>query len=180
MTCFQRAYLGPRLAIMKGMILVITPSDRIKECAQSLRSATNHSVDFARSLQEGTSKLRGCEYDAVILDQFLMETEPDESNQLLQHFGTATPVYVNFAISGIERVVRETRMSLARRQREEQIARQSAERAVWNELREDVTGLLLSCDLALAVPGLPGPAAEKLRSMHDLAWHIRERLAATS
>jgi hypothetical protein len=164
---------------MKGMILLITPSNRIKECAQSLQSATNHSVDLAPSLPAASNKLREREYDAVILDQFLMEAEPDESDQLLQHVGTATPVYVNFAISGVERVVRETRTSLARRRGEEQVARQSAQRAVWNELREDVTGLLLSCDLALAVPGVPGAAADKLRSMHELACHIRERLADT-
>jgi hypothetical protein len=87
---------------------------------------------FRRScpgLPVASNKLREREYDAVILDQFLMKAEPEESDQLLQHLGTATPVYVNFAISGVERVVRETRTSLARRQREEQVARKSAERA---------------------------------------------------
>lgn len=161
---------------MKGMILLITPSARIKECAQTLESATNHPVHTATSLQEAGSRLREQEYVAVVIDQFLLEAEPDESEQILQHIETAVPVYLNFAISGIPRVVRETRTALARRQREEQVARQSAERAVWNELKEDVTAMLLACDLALAVPDVPVPAAEKLRSVHDLAFHIRERL----
>lgn len=163
--------------IMRGMILLITPSARIKECAQSLESATNRPVHIATSLQEAGSRLREQEYAAVIIDQFLMEAEPDESGQILQHIETAVPVYLNFAITGIPRVVRETRTALARRQREEHIARQSAERAVWSELREDVTAMLLACDLALAVPDVPVSAAEKLRSVHDLAFHIRERLA---
>lgn len=162
---------------MKGMILLITPSARIKDCAQTLESATNHPVHTATSLQEAGSRLREQEYVAVVIDQFLLEAEPDESEQILQHIETAVPVYLNFAISGIPRVVRETRTALARRQREEQVARQSAERAVWNELKEDVTAMLLACDLALAVPDVPVPAAEKLRSVHDLAFHIRERLA---
>lgn len=161
---------------MKGMILLITPSARIKDCAQTLESATNHPVHTATSLQEAGSRLRAQEYVAVVIDQFLLEAEPDESEQILQHIETAVPVYLNFAISGIPRVVRETRTALARRQREEQVARQSAERAVWNELKEDVTAMLLACDLALAVPDVPVPAAEKLRSVHDLAFHIRERL----
>jgi len=161
---------------MRGMILLITPSARIKECAQSLESATSHTVHTATTLQEAGSRLREQEYAAVIVDQFLVEAEADESERIVQHFGTATPVYVNFAISGIQRVVREARAALARRQREDQVARQSAERAVWNELREDVTALLLSCDLALAVPGVPGPVAEKLRSVHERACHIRGRL----
>lgn len=160
------------------MILLVTPSARIKECAQSLESATSHPVHTATSLQEAGSRLREQEYAAVILDQFLVEAEPEEGEQIIQHFATATPVYTNFAISGIPRVVRDTRTALARRRREEQAARQSAERAVWNELREDVTALLLSCDLALAVPGVPEPAAEKLRSVHELACHIRGRIGS--
>jgi hypothetical protein len=36
-------------------------------------------------------------------------------DQLLQHLGGATPVSVNFAISGIDRVVRDTKTALARR-----------------------------------------------------------------
>lgn len=164
---------------MKDMILLITPSARIQECAHSLQSGTRRAVDIAATLQEAGSRLREREYAAVIVDQFLVEAEPDESDQMLQHLGSAIPVYVNFAISGIDRVVRDTKTALARRQREELVARQSAERAIWSELREDVTAMLLSCDLALAVPNVPTPAVDKLRSVHDLACHIRTRLAAS-
>jgi hypothetical protein len=83
---------------------------------------------------------------------------------------------VNFAISGIDRVVREAKTALARRTREESVARRSAERTIWSELREDITAMLLSCDLALAVPGVPISAMEKLRSVHDLACHLRTKL----
>lgn len=164
---------------MEDMILLITSSSRIKECAETIKTATGHAVDLAPTLQQAGSRLRALEYVAVIVDQLLIDGDPDESDQMLQHSGAAALICVNFAISGIERVVRETRMVLARRQREEQVARQSAEQAVWSELREDVTAMLLSCDLALAVPGLPTPVEEKIRSVHDLACHIRARLAGT-
>ena len=164
---------------MKGMILLITPSVRSQECAQAIQAATGRPTHAASTLQEAGSKLREQEYLAVIIDQFLLEAEPDDSDQMLQHLGTAIPVYVNFAISGVERVVREIRTALSRRQREEQVARRSAEQAMWSELKESVTALLLSCDLALSVPGVPTPAADKLRVMHDLACQIRERLGAS-
>lgn len=90
----------------------------------------------------------------------------------------AVPVYANCAISGVERVVREVRSALSRCQREEQVARRSAETAMWSELKESVTAMLLSCDLALATPGVPAPAAEKLRAVHELACQIRDRLTA--
>ena len=110
----------------------------------------------------------------------MLEAEPDDSDQMLQHLGAAIPVYVNFAICGIERVVREIRTALRRRQREEQVARQSAQQAMWSELKESVTALLLSCDLALAVPNVPAPAADRLRLMHNLACQILERRGATA
>jgi hypothetical protein len=137
----------------------------------------SHSYDLHST--EAASKLRETEYSAVIIDQFLLEAEPDDSGQMLQHLGTAIPVCINFAISGIERGVREIRAVLSRRQREEQVARRSAEQTMWSELKESVTALLLSCDLALAVPGVPPPAADKLRAMHDLACQIRRRLGAS-
>jgi hypothetical protein len=165
---------------MKGMILLITPSVRSQECAQAVQAVTGVTTHVAASLPEAASKLRGEEYSAVIIDQFLLEAEPDDSDQMLQHLGAAIPVYVNFAISGIERVVREIRTALSRRQREEQIARRSAQQVMWSELKESVTALLLSCDLALAMPGVPAPAADKLRLMHELACQIRERLGATA
>jgi len=44
----------------------------------------------------------------------------------LEHLGTSILVPVNLAISGMERLVREVRAALQRRQREEVRARQAA------------------------------------------------------
>lgn len=161
------------------MILLITPSSRGQECAQALFTTTNHPTDVASTLHAAVSKLRHQEYAAVVIDQFVLEVEPDEGEQMLQHLGTAFPVYVNCAISGVERIVREVQSALRRRQREEQIARSSASQAVWNELKESVTAMLLSCDLALTSKGIPDYAAERIRVIHDLATQMRTRLATS-
>jgi len=174
---FSVGRLWRKTCIVKAMILLITPSARSQECAQAVHAATGHPTQVAATLQEAGSCLRSQEYAAVIVDQFLLEAEPDEGDRVLQHLGTAVPVHVNCAISGIERVVREVRAALICRQREEQVARRAAEQALWCELKESVTAMLLSCDLALAVPGVPQPAAEKLRSVHELACQIRTHLA---
>ncbi len=158
------------------MILLITPSARNEECAQALRTATGHPTQVTATLQAAVSNLRSQEYSAVVVDQFLLEAEPDEGDQMLQHLGGAVPIYVNCAVSGVERVVREVRSALSRRQREEQVARWSAEQAMWSELKESVTAMLLSCELALAAPGVPAAAAEKMRAIHEIAKGIRERL----
>ena len=77
---------------------------------------------------------------------------------VLQHVGTAIPVYVNFAICGMERVVRELRAALHRRKREVLLARQGAEQGLRNELKDTITAILLSCELALQTPNLQATA----------------------
>jgi hypothetical protein len=158
------------------MILLITPSSRIAECVQALKTTLGQPVESATTLSAATVLLRAHEYAAVVIDQLLLDADADGSEQVLQHLAEAVPVYVNCAICGVDRVVRDVKSALSRRQREGRILRQSAERAVWNELRETITAMLLSCDLALGAQEMPLGAAEKVRAIHDLANAIRGRL----
>ena len=158
------------------MILLITHSAKAEECAAALQAATNEPARTAPNLRQAASQLREQEYSAVVIDQSTLDAEPDEGEMLLQHIGTAMPVYVNFAISGIERVVREVRVALCRRKREVVMARQSAEGALRSELKGTVTALLLSCELALQVPNLPKAAEAKVQAAHDLARELRTKI----
>ena len=67
----------------------------------------------------GLARLREQTYSTVVIDQFILENEPEESDQVLEHLGTAFPVYINFAVTGMERLIREVRSALHRRKREE-------------------------------------------------------------
>ena len=90
----------------EGMILLVTPSERAKDCAQVLQQATGHPTQVANTLHSAISSLRTQEYAAVVIDQFLLETEPDECELMLTHLASAVPVYVNCGISGAERIAR--------------------------------------------------------------------------
>jgi hypothetical protein len=158
------------------MILVITPSQRAQECARALQEATAEVTQVATTLRQAATQLRSEEFSALVIDQSLLEAEPSESDLVLQHIGTAIPVYVNFAISGIERVTRELRAALCRRKREVLVARQAAEEALRSELKGTVTALLLSCEMALAVPDLSSTVQGKIRAIHELAREMRTRI----
>ena len=114
-----------------------------------------------------------------MLDQYLLEAEPDEAAATIEHLGTAIPVHVNLAISGMERLVREVRAAMQRRQREEVRARKAAIGRLHGELSGTVTVLLLSIELALETPGLPPAAAEKLQVVHELVKKLRKQLETT-
>ncbi len=158
------------------MILLITPATRAQDCAQAIEDALAESVQVAASLGQAASHLRSEEYSAVVIDQALVEGAPDESERVLQQMEMATPVFVNFAISGIERVVRELRSALRRRTKEVTVARQAAERALRNELKGTVTAMLLSCEMALQAPNLPSAAQVKLQAIDELAREMRKKL----
>jgi signal transduction histidine kinase len=160
------------------MILLITPSARGPQCADSLNSATGQETHWAQNLQEAVGRLREQTYAAAVIDQFLFETEPEECDQMIEHLGTAFPVYVNFAVTGIDRLLRDVRSALHRRKREESAARQAVAEQMSSEMRETLTAMLLSCELAMSVPNIPGPAVEKIRAIDNLARELRERLQA--
>lgn len=158
------------------MILVVTPSQRAHECAKAIKQHTGEEVDVAESLRRAASLLRSQSYLAVVFDQHLFELEPDETETAMQHLGTAIPVQISLAISGIERVVREVRAALNRRAHEQLAARRAAAGQLHSELSSTVTALLLQCELALQSPGLSPPAAEKVRDTHELVQKLRAQL----
>ena len=158
------------------MILLVTPIERAIECASALKEHTGEEVVLAEDLRQAATLLRSDSYLAVILDQHILESEPDEIDTAMQHLGTAIPVQVNLAISGVDRLVREVRAAVERRKREEVVARRAVAGTLHSELNDTLTALTLHCELAQEVPGLPAAAAEQLQSAHALVKKIRAQL----
>lgn len=133
---FFSATIRARLAAevhVKRHDFTSTSSRRTQECAAALRESTTGPVDVAESLHRAAKYLQTVNYSAVVVDQLLVDAEPVEAEMLAQHMEMATPLYVNFAVSGVERVVRELRLALPRRKKEESNARLSAQQNLRNE-----------------------------------------------
>ncbi len=160
------------------MILLITPSARGQECVASLKEATGEETHWAEDLPQAFLRLRESTYSIVVLDQLLLESEPSESDHVLDLLGTAFPVYLNFAVSGMQRLLREVRSAVHRRQREEIQARRSVEQQMHSEMVGSLTTMLLSCELAMTIPGVPPPVTEKIRLIDTLARDLRLRFGA--
>src|SRR5882757_11585443 len=101
------------------MILVVSPNLAAEECVEALRQATSEEIIMAASLAEAATLLRMESYLAVVLDQYLLETEPDETETVMRHLGSAIPLQMNLAIIGGARLGREVRAAVQRRRREE-------------------------------------------------------------
>jgi hypothetical protein len=158
------------------MILLVTPSERAPECAAALHAATGDQVTTAESLARATTLLRADHYQVAVLDQYLLEAEPDEAGTLIEHLDTAIAVPVNLAITGVDRLAREVQTATERRRREQGQARHAAIGQLQSELNGTMTALLLSVELARETPGLPPEAEQKLQSVHELVKGLRRQL----
>src|SRR5581483_7071136 len=128
------------------MILLTTPSVRAPECATAIQTSTGQTVRIAASLQEALGFLREQSYDLIIFDHGVMEADPDQAELAIQHTGTAVVLDVNCAIAGAERIAREARRALRRREKEILAARESAEQKLCSDLRQPLTALILESE----------------------------------
>ncbi|MGC2110600.1 MAG: hypothetical protein WA655_13845 [Candidatus Korobacteraceae bacterium] len=158
------------------MILLVTTSSRAKECAAALERGTGHKTHVATSVPTAVSKLQVAEYEALAIDQSLLEVDFRALDTLLNHAGMAMPLYVNLALHSTDRVVREAQVALRRGEQEKLMALRTAQQTVRNQLRGEVTGILLNSELALKQKSLPAEIAEKIQSVRQLAEKMRSRL----
>jgi len=160
------------------MILLIWSSERAPECARAIENTFQQLVKVVTTLQQAAKTLQASEFSAVLVDQWITEAEPGQADYLIHHLGRAVPVFVNFGISGIERILRELRAAFHRRGRETVLAQQNARIVLWNSLKDDVTALLLCCGVILDDSALEPGVAVRVKTIETVANRIREKLAA--
>lgn len=141
-----------------------------------MHKATSLPAQVASTLRQAAGYLRAEDFSAVVIDQSALDLEPDENEVLVPHMGTAVPVYVNFAINGIDRAVRAVRIALQRREKEGQVARLIAERELRSELKGTATAILVSCEMSLKSPELPAAAQNRMQTVHQLAQEMCSKL----
>ena len=158
------------------MILLVTASSRAQECAAALEQGTGQKIHVASSVPQAVTRLRNADYEALAIDQSLLEADFRALDTLLNHAGIAMPLYLNLSLHSSDRVVREAQVALRRSEKEKRTALRSVERELRNQLRGEVTGILLTSGLALRTPALPADVAAKLQLVQDMAEKMRMRL----
>ena len=158
------------------MILLVTTSARGKECAAALEQGTGHKTHLANSVPQAVSKLRAAEYEGLVIDQSVLESDFRAFDTLLNQCSVTMPVHVNLALNSTDRVVREVQVALRRGEKEKLLATQAAGQLLRNQLRSEVTGILLNSELALRQAAVSPEVAEKLKSVRELAEKMRSQL----
>jgi hypothetical protein len=162
-------------------ILMVTGMEGAENCAAILAKLLGpdcEACEVAQGRKAAIAALKRTEFAAVVVDEAIVDNDAPGAELIWENAGLAIPVQLNFAISGTQRLAREIRMALNRRDRERALAREAAAAAIDSELKSTVAGLLLHSQLALADRELSQPLKEKLRVVADLAGSLREQLAS--
>jgi signal transduction histidine kinase len=158
------------------MILLVTTSSRAKNYAAAVQHGTGRKVHIAETVPQATAKLQAVEYAVLTIDQSVLEIDLSALDTLLNHSAMAMPIYVNLAIHSPERVVREVQVALRRAAKERTVAENVAGKVLRNELRNELTGILLNSELALrGAPATPD-LANRIKCICELAEKMRTRL----
>ena len=136
--------------------------------------------DLAHSVSRALAKLQEAEYDALVIDESLVEIDDGAVNALLNHAGMAMPIYINLGLHCTERLVREVIAGLSRKHAERLGAKRSAITELQSQLRGDLTGILLASELALRESSIPPRVAERINSVHRLGGADPHTTGSTS
>jgi hypothetical protein len=133
-------------------------------------------VEMVPSTRAAMASLRRCEseYGVILLEESLTTADPETADLLYQTAGGALLLEINFVLSNTERIIRQVRYALARREQDRKNARTAVASQLNGELNSTLAGLLLESQLALreAQPDLQ----PKLRNIVGLASDLRKRL----
>jgi len=160
------------------MILLLSAVNKANDCARALEQASQETVQLCTTVEAAIGKLQQQEFSALVLDELVIDSELDQGQAIYKNLGSAVLVCSNFAVAGIERVVQEFRRASQRRSRELTDARRYATQAFGQELKNTITALLLSCEIALKTPHLPVEAEQKMQEVEALAKQLSRNLAA--
>ena len=161
---------------MTQTVLLVTPMTGAEDCASSIGRQLGLGVELAQNRRAALACLRRREYAVIVLDEALVELDPAGTEVLWQQAGLAVLLQVNLGISGCNRVLREVRAAMQRRERELSLAMRAAAQLMEGEMNTAITGLLLQTQLVLAEPALPAGAAVKLQQIVELADSLRKML----
>ena len=161
-------------------ILLVTGIEGARNCADVIGKHLDTEVEVAEGRKAALAALRLREFAAVVVDETVTACDPAAAEAIWERSGLAIPMQINFALSGADRLIREIRAALQRREREQLIARRAAAAAVESELKTTLAGLLLQSQLALSSSEAGTPAAERLRMVTSLASDLRRQLTVTT
>jgi hypothetical protein len=156
------------------MILLVTPASDAAERLQ--RAPDLEGTEVAATLAAARQLLARHSYRLVVLDQSLMEADPDGADRLFQAADTALQIVLNLAVTSAPRFLQQVLAAFKRQERETLTVGKVVRRELAAELKNTLTAFSLHCELLLDSAGLPPETRSRLETMQQLVGDMRDRL----
>ncbi|HTJ29492.1 MAG TPA: hypothetical protein VL346_03280, partial [Acidobacteriaceae bacterium] len=114
-------------------ILIVSGMEGVENCAAALSRLLGMECEAAQGRKAALGMMKRNEYAALVVDEGVLDADPGGGEQIWESVGLAIPVQVNFALAGVQRVAREVRLALQRRERERALAHEAAAAAIETE-----------------------------------------------
>ncbi|ABF42269.1 hypothetical protein Acid345_3268 [Candidatus Koribacter versatilis Ellin345] len=157
------------------MNLLISSSPGNLECAKAIEELTQVRTVLCSDIRKAANIARNGEYTVAIVDRAAMYDDPSFIDEVFRNAPLAVPVLINTAIMNSDRVIAEVTAAISRVEREKQVAARQAGRALYNELKGEITGISVAAGLALQSQAAPMFVEEKLKDIEQLAGRMRSR-----
>lgn len=157
-------------------VLIVSTIDGMESKAAEISGRLGVSIEIAGGRAAAMRLLERKSWSVVVLDQMIAETDPQGTELLWKYSGLAVPLQISLSLAGSLRLERELRMALARREREQELARLAATADVDTQLKNAVTAFLLETRLALQESDIPPQVESRLQTMAAIAERLRTDL----
>jgi hypothetical protein len=159
---------------MPANLLLVAPALLGEPVADAIRLRLDLEVELVPTASAAMACLRRGEYGFILLEESLTTGNPDTADLLYEASRGALLIEINFVLTNTERIIRQVRYAMMRREQDRKHARTAVVSQLNGELNTTLTGLLLESQLALreAHPEMQ----PKLRNIVGLASELRNRL----
>jgi len=157
------------------MNLLISSSPGNLDCAKAIEELTQVRTVLCSDIRKAANLARNGEYAIAIVDRAAMYDDPSFIDEVFRNAPLAVPVLINTAVMNTDRVTAEVTAAIARVDREKQVAARQAARALYNEMKGEITGISVAAGLALQSQQVPIFVEDKLKDIEQLADRMRSR-----
>lgn len=162
------------MANTERTLLLVSGITGVENLAKMVSRELGLSIQIAKTRRAAAAALRREAFTIVLVDSSMPEGEDPEL--LWQRTGLAIPMEMALADVGASLLLRQLRSTLARREHEAALARRAASHAIEDEMRQQVTGLLLQSELLLLEKSIPPTMEKRVMALRTLADGLRTRL----
>jgi hypothetical protein len=162
--------------VQANQILIVSASERRFELQKSIHESLSVAVSVVATFQEALSAVAISRYQAVVLDEGLADLNPTAADDFLAHCSDELPIFVKLAITGVPRCVQQVQLAIRRFDRERQIIVNAARCSIHSQLRDALTAVLISSQLALKTSGLSQEAMKHLTAVLKAAESLQKSI----